>query len=76
MAYLHACREALQNESYEQQKVGSTRVLFGAGCAVKRLLLGTEFVRLNVQGLPHDFNAHKLRQLIQELHPECQVWAW
>ena len=66
-------RQALQNESHEQQKVGSTRVVFGAGCAVKHLLIGKEFVRLNVQGLPRDFDAQRLRQLMEELCPECQV---
>ena len=60
-------------ESHEIHKQGSTRVAYGAGCAVKHLLLGKEFVRMNVEFLPQDFTDQKLVDLIVEQHPAAQV---
>lgn len=67
------CRSTLLKETQEVHKLASTRVLHGAGCAVKRLLIGKEFVRLNIEGLPKNFTDQKLVQKIVELYPAAEV---
>lgn len=69
------CRTKLLKETHEVQKQGSTRVVYGAGCAVRHLLLGKDFVRLNVEFLPRDYTEHKLTQKILELVPAAEVNA-
>ena len=54
------CRANLLRETHEVHKQGNTRVVYGAGCAVRRLLLGKEFVRLNVEFLPRSYTEETL----------------
>ena len=69
----YLCRSILLKESHEIHKLGRTRVVYGAGCAVKRVLLGKEFVRLNIAGLPKDFTDQRLMDLLAELCPVTEV---
>lgn len=76
--YIHdlsvlVCRANLLRETYEIHKQGNTRVVYGAGCAVQRLLLGKEFVRLNVEPLPRSYTDETLRLKVVELVPAAEV---
>lgn len=67
------CRANLLRETHEVHKHGSTRVVYGAGCEVRRLLLGNEFVRLNVEYLPRSYTDDMLKLKILELVPAAEV---
>ena len=67
------CRANLLRETHEVHKQGNTRVVYGAGCAVRRLLLGKEFVRLNVEFLPRSYTDETLRLKVLELVPAAEV---
>lgn len=67
------CRANLLRETHEVHKQGSTRVVYGAGCAVRRLLLGNAFVRLNVEHLPTSYTDETLKLKIVELVPAAEV---
>jgi len=67
------CRAALLRSCEEEHKAGRTRVVFGPGCAVQRVLLGSEFMRLHVTDLPANLSEDKLKQLVAKLCPGSQV---
>ena len=66
-------RSNLLKECHEINKLGSTRVVYGAGCEVLHVLMGKEFVRLNIGGLPKDSTDQVLLQKIKELYPAAEV---
>lgn len=72
---IHCLYACLQGETHEVHKQGSTRVVYGAGGAVRRILLGKEFVRLHVEGLPTSYTDDMLKQLIVKLVPAAEVGA-
>ena len=67
------CREALLQGVYEEPYVGQTRIVYGAGCQIKHVLLGRETIRLCIGSLPAKFNDEQLRQLISRWCPGAEV---
>ena len=56
---------SLRQESHEEQIVGTTRAVFGAGGQVRRLLMGSEFISVNLSNLPKGYDEEALKCLLE-----------
>jgi hypothetical protein len=62
----------LYQEWHEVTVVGATRLILGPGCAVQRVLVGSECIRLMAKGKAGQLQAQYLRTVLESLaHGQC-----